>query len=210
MPNNRRVFFKSGSPPLDIPDSQQALVVSAGKSHHLRMSHPYARVSYEDLAQFPVSELNKVMANGATPLTEELAGYEFRGFNPPAHMKALGIQKFIKGFFQDAKGLGGYNTFVQSPRSGLKGPWESKGKRHGFYDVLPISRGARYDEFTNAVLLDYGSGRNASLDPESAIRDYLVQVDPGNPELYLGKAYLDLGAFRFFSNFFIIERFRRA
>ncbi|MCA9611715.1 MAG: hypothetical protein KC586_03045, partial [Myxococcales bacterium] len=81
---------------------------------------------------------------------------------------------------------------------------------HGFYDVVPVKTGSRYDDFPNAVLLDYGSGRNAAWNPESRIRDFLVQVDPSNPDLYLGKAFLDLGVTRVFSNFFVLERLRRA
>ena len=40
------------------------------------------------------------------------------------------------------------------------------------------------------------------------LRDYLVQVDPANPDLFLGKAYDALGPLRMPTNFFILERFR--
>ena len=82
--------------------------------------------------------------------------------------------------------------------------------RHGFYDVVPVLPDSRYDEFPQAVLLDYGSGRNHPADPEGRIRDYLVQVDPENPTLFLGKAYIDLWYGSVYSNFFILERFRPA
>ncbi|MEM9863864.1 MAG: hypothetical protein AAF938_19850, partial [Myxococcota bacterium] len=80
--------------------------------------------------------------------------------------------------------------------------------RHGFYDV--VSATGRYGEFPQAVLLNYGSGRNAATNPEARIRDYLVQVDPNNPDLFLGKAYLNLGLTDVFSNFFVLERLRPA
>jgi len=41
------------------------------------------------------------------------------------------------------------------------------------------------------------------------LRDYVVQPDPADPDLLLGKAYLALGPFRVPSNFFVIERLRR-
>lgn len=178
-------------------------------------NHPFSGVSYEDVVGFDTRTLNSVMEHGGTPTREQLAGWELRGFNPPAFTKVLGIQKFVKGFFVDERGLAGYNLFVEDPREGLHAPWRPKkdgepSTRHGFYDVKPVHKGDRYDEFENAVLLDYGSGRNHKLDPEGRIRDYLVQVDPENDELFLGKAYLELGITSVHVNFFIIERFRRA
>jgi len=177
--------------------------------------HPFAGTTYEELIAMSNADLDRVMREGATPSEENLVGWEFRGFNPPTFAKVLGFQKFIKGFFRDDGGLAGYNLFVEDARAGADAPWVPKGgggpsKRHGFYDVRPVKPGSRYDELPNAVLLDYGSGRNAKLDPEGRIRDYLVQVDPQNPDLYLGKAYLDLGLTSVFSNYFVIERLREA
>lgn len=172
-------------------------------------------VTFYDLISLPTPLLESVMMQGTAPTAEELAGFEFRGFNPPWFAKALGFQKFMKGFFVDPEGkLAGYNLFVRRPRGGADAPWEPSASgtsgRHGFYDVTAVRAGDRYDAFPNAVLLDYGSGRNAWLNPESRIRDYLVRVDPGNPDLFLGKAYLDLGVFSVFSNFFVLERMRSA
>jgi len=59
------------------------------------------------------------------------------------------------------------------------------------------------------VLLDYGRGGNKPWDPTRGLRDYVVQVDPSNPDLFLGKAYYALGPLRVHSNFFILERLRR-
>jgi hypothetical protein len=181
-----------------------------------RMTHPFAGAHFDDLVRMPRLELDRVMAAGARPTREALAGWEWRGFNPPVFAKVLGFQKFVKGFFVDELDrLAGYNLFVDRPRGGPGRPWHPKGggapsTRHGFYDVVPVVAGTRYDDFPNAVLLDYGSGRNSPWNPESRIRDFLVQVDPYNPDLYLGKAFLDLGMTRVFSNFFILDRLRRA
>ncbi len=177
--------------------------------------HPFAGVSFDDVIRFDNRTLDVVMRRGATPRFEDLDGWEFRGFNPPTFAKVLGFQKFAKGFFADGDALAGYNLFVRNPRSGSSAPWQlqedgARGGRHGYYDVTPVQAGSRYDEFPDAMLLDYGSGRNSQLNPESRIRDYLVQVDPQNEDLFLGKAYLDLGLGAVFSNFFVLERLRRA
>jgi hypothetical protein len=173
--------------------------------------HPYAGLTFEELASFPEERLEDALRRGSPPAGDELVGREFNGFNTPTFTRVLGFQKFIKGFFLDVEGkLAGYNLFVERPRAGITAPWVAKSgggaeKRHGFYDVTPVTPG-RYGDYPNAVLLDYGSGRNHALNPESRIRDFLVQVDPGNPRLLLGKAYVDLGVTRVFSNFFVLSR----
>ena len=58
-------------------------------------------------------------------------------------------------------------------------------------------------------MIDYGKGGNPKGDPSNGLRDYLVQVDAANPDLFLGKAYYALGPLRVHSNFFILERHRR-
>ena len=193
-----------------------ALAVTAQSEHAPPASaHPFAGITYEELAKLPNSSLNDVMRAGATPTAELLAGFEFRGFNPPGFAKALGFQKFLKGFFVDDGGkLAGYNLFVEDARGGIAAPWVAKKgggpkNRHGFYDVEPV-KGGRYNDFPNAVLLNYGSGRNSAFNPEARIRDFLVQVDPNNNDLFLGKAFIDLGLTRAFSNFFLLERFGSA
>lgn len=177
-------------------------------------THPFEGLRFDQLIDLPRAELERVMRHGATPRSESLVGWEFRGYNPPLFARILGFQKFVKGFFREGEKVAGYNLFVDRPRGGPGRPWVPKkggapSTRHGFYDVVPVRPG-RYGDFENAVLLDYGSGRNAPWNPESRIRDFLVQVDPHNPDLYLGKAYLDLGATRVFSNFFVLDRLRRA
>lgn len=173
--------------------------------------HPYAGITFEELATSPRERLEDALRRGTRPARAELVGREFDGFNTPAFTRVLGFQKFIKGFFEDEAGkLVGYNLFVERPRAGITAPWVPKDgggpeSRHGFYDVVPVTPG-RYGDYPNAYLLDYGSGRNHRLNPESRIRDFLVQVDPENPTLLLGKAYIDLGVTRVFSNFFVLSR----
>ena len=73
----------------------------------------------------------------------------------------------------------------------------------------PTPATARDNAYLHAVLLDYGRGGNKAWDPTRGLRDYLVQVDPKNDDLYLGKAYYAVGPARVTSNFFILERHRR-
>ena len=168
-------------------------------------------MKYEELAKFSNAELEKIFAQGLQPDPEVLAGWEFRGYNTPAFARLLGVQKFIKGMFRDAEGrVEGYN--VSAKQNGLAGPWEYKAqspKRFGFYDVYRVRGGDRDNKHPNATLLNYGtSKRNSIVDPWM-LRDYVVQVDPDNRDLYLGKAYVAAGPLRIPTSFFIIERFHK-
>ncbi len=169
------------------------------------------------LEQTPMRELERVFVRGATPDLDALVGWEFRGINhlplnalPIA--QAVGIKKFVKGFFRAEDGrVMGYNIPVA--RNVLDGRWHLKPSdreptRFGFYQVAPVDPTARDNTYLHAVLLDYSKGGNARLDVTNGLRDYLVQVDPGNPDLFLGKAYYAIGPLRIATNFFILERHR--
>jgi hypothetical protein len=170
-------------------------------------------ITFAELIASDNAKLAGILAAGTRPLPKNLAGWEFRGYNTPWFTRLLGFQKFIKGFFLDGENLVGYNLFVENPRGGADTPWQPKhgGRpqdRHGFYDV--VDPFGRYVNHANAVLLNYGSGRNAAWNPEARIRDLLVQVDAANPDLYLGKAYIDIAVTSVFSNYFVLERLRPA
>jgi len=211
------VFFEAGAQDrrLSAPRPWNSCSPRGLGGYDEPMTHPFAGARFDELIRMPRASLEGIMRHGTTPTADHLDGWEFRGYNPPIFARVLGFQKFIKGFFRDSQGLAGYNLFVQAPRGGPDRPWIAKGggdprARHGYYDVVAVQPGGRYSDFPDAVLLDYGSGRNSALNPESRIRDFLVQVDPDNPDLYLGKAFLDLGIARMFSNFFVLERLQRA
>ena len=83
--------------------------------------------------------------------------------------------------------------------------------RDGVGRVLLVRRDldprARDHLYPRAILLDYGaSPRNPPGAVERRLRDYVVQPDPANPNLLLGKAYFAFGNCRLASNFFIIGR----
>jgi hypothetical protein len=171
--------------------------------------------AYQKLARASNAELEAVFLAAATPALEALAGWEFRGFNTPFFARLLGIQKFIKGFFQEpGNELAGYNVPVH--QNGLEAPWVHKPsaempKRFGYYQVYRVRAGERDHRYPHALLLNYGaSRRNKAYQVERVLRDYLVQPDAANPDLLLGKAYLAFGPLRVPSNFFILERLRKA
>jgi hypothetical protein len=169
--------------------------------------------SFEELAHMSKDQLERVFMRGMMPDLDKLAGWEFRGLNHPAWARLAGIKKFMKGFYWDGDALYGYNCPMK--QNATRGPWifkktaEDPG-RFGYYRVAPVDASAKDNAYLNSVLLDYGEGGNKIYDPSRNLRDYLVQVDPDNEDLYLGKAYYALGPLRVSSNFFLLEREHQA
>jgi hypothetical protein len=166
----------------------------------------------------PWEEIEDIFMRGPTPDIDALVGWEFRGINrfplyPLPLPNLLGIKKFVKGFYRADDGrVMGYNCPVE--QNILDGRWRTKPsdtapKRFGFYEVHAVDATSRDNAYLHAVLLNYGKGGNKPFDPTSGLRDYLVQVDPANPDLFLGKAYYAIGPARLRTNFFILERLRR-
>ena len=163
----------------------------------------------------PRAGLEQIFQRGTMPDLEGLVGWEFRGINRlPLNFlpigQLVGIKKFLKGFYRGEDGrVMGYNSPVDA-RNALDGRWNIAEKRFGFYEVYPVDPTARDNEYLHALLLDYGKGGNKPYDVTAGLRDYLVQVDPHNPDLLLGKAYFAVGPARIGGlNFFILERHRR-
>jgi hypothetical protein len=174
------------------------------------------RWSYETLCLARDEDLEQVMRCGTTPELSRLSGWEFRGFNTPEILQLAGIRKFKKGFYRDdatrphQEGLQGYNVNVVQGTLGE--PWvdvERAGKpvRMGWYEVQTVKLADPDNKYPNAVLINYArSDKNATVDPTRLLRDYLVQVHPENPDLYLGKAFLAVGPLRVFVSYFVLER----
>ncbi len=169
-------------------------------------------MDYGVLTRSSDSKLEEIFRRSRGPDLGGVAGLEFRGFNVPWFTRLLGIQKFIKGFFDAGSGIEGYNIPVR--QNGFDTPWlhrpdPDSPKRFGFYRVAKVDPRSRDNFYPDAVLLDYGaSPRNAFYRVERVLRDYLVQPDPKNPDILLGKAYIALGGIRIKSNFFVLERLR--
>jgi len=173
-----------------------------------RILPPFPTAAALALERASHAELDLAFVRGETPDLDSLVGWEFRGINHPGWAKLAGIKKFVKGFFRTEDGrVNGYNSPVV--QNVLDGRWQVAPKRFGFYLVAPVDATSRDNAYLHAVLLDYGKGGNKPWDPTRGLRDYLVQVDPANPDLFLGKAYYALGPLRVHTNFFILERLRR-
>jgi hypothetical protein len=166
-----------------------------------------------ELASRSPRRLETAFLRGHMPDLDTLAGWEFRGINAPDWARLVGIKKFVKGFIQHDDGrVTGYNCPVI--QDGLARPWrtlpnDAAPKRFGFYAVAPVEPTSRDNAYLHSALLDYGRGGNKPWDPSRGLRDYLVQVDPRDPDLFLGKAYYALGPIRLGISFFVLERFRR-
>ena len=184
----------------------------------LRFPAPFPTTAALALERAPWDEIEATFMRGATPMLDALVGWEFRGINrfplyPLPIPDLLGIKKFVKGFYRGEDGrVMGYNCPVV--QNVLDGRWRTKPsdtapKRFGYYEVAPVDPTSRDNAYLHAVLLDYSRGGNKPLDPTNGLRDYLVQVDANNPDLYLGKAHYALGPARVRSSFFILERWRR-
>ena len=189
------------------------------ETHELRPVSP-ASHRYLSFNEMSKSDLETAFLRGVTPSLESLVGWEFRGMNHPKWARLAGIKKFVKGFERRdapseastsgaAGGLPpvyGYNRPVKQNQ--LTEAWNVGDKRFGFYLVTPVDPTSRDNAHLHAVLLDYGRGGNGRFDPTRGLRDYLVQVDSDDPNLFLGLAKYALGPFRIQTNFFVLERLR--
>jgi hypothetical protein len=172
-----------------------------------------------DLARLPESELEHVLRYGEPVDFAAIDGFLFHGANlvPPGQWL---FPKFVKGFFTekrlDGSGVSkghptGYN--IGAARGSLAEPWHllpdpQRPKPFGFFECRTIGVGERLSLYPGSLLLDYGRGGNG-ISPTRLLRDYLVQVEAPNKDLYLGKAYLDLGVL-VPAGFFALERWAKA
>jgi hypothetical protein len=165
---------------------------------------------YEALTRRTNAELDVLFAASPAPDPRVLVGYEWRGFNTPRWTRWAGIQKFIKGFFEIDGNVEGYNLRV--PQNGITGPWTPMPRPEapaafGFFTVTQPKQ--------SETLLDYGASRRNRwwrIDDVSmkVLRDYLVVPDEKHPDIMLGKAWMQIGPFRIFSNYFVVQKLRPA
>lgn len=174
---------------------------------------------FNDLANRSATQLETAFWQGITPNMDDLVGWDFKGWNHPEFISYLGFRKFIKGFFDtpvpsdpDDPMIEGYN--LELIQNGPTGPWlgnpsDEAPKRHGYYHVYKVRPHDRDNKYPHALLLNYGtSPRNPAIDITKVLRDYLVQPDPDNKDVFLGKAYVALGNARIAVSFFLLERLR--
>ncbi|HAA58371.1 MAG TPA: hypothetical protein DCE42_26650 [Myxococcales bacterium] len=175
----------------------------------------YRYFTFKRLVEMPLVELDNVFARGQMPDIEDLVGWEFRGCNTRKVTRLMGIRKFRKGFFRtedtDPHELFGYNVQVRQNATYdpfLALPNEFAPKKFGYYLVTPGRPHGPDNMHPQALLIDYSRGpENPPHEPANVLRDYLVQVDPDNNDLFLGKAYAALGPKRVFLSYFVLERY---
>jgi hypothetical protein len=182
-----------------------------------------SRLTYAELCTSPRERLEQYLREARGPTLASIAGYEFRGFNVlAAHekvvMRVLGNLRFIKCFFpapgsppgEVKEPLHGYN--LQVTNGGLDEPWttvpnEEKPARKGHYRVYATRNRPGPNPYPQAVFLDYDQPENGLFSGRT-IDDYVVQPDPENPDLLLGKAFTRLGVMTP-ASFFVLERLRK-
>ena len=167
--------------------------------------------------------LESLMKTGSVPDTKNLIGYEFRGVNVVFVLKIIndigigiepkffGVKKFKKGFVKRGGEVWGYNVKVKQnsifePHFAV--PNEDKPNIFGWYKVYPAEYDPRHNIYRNSLLLNYGYSKE--LHPARFLRDYLVQVEPENIDLYLGKAYLSIGHKTITLGYFVLERYNKS
>lgn len=192
------------------------------------------KYTFEGLARSSTKELERILREGKTPDMDALVGWELRGWNVVDALgkpvvAVLGIQRFAKGFYQAAGEappssggkLLGYNVDIH--RGGLDEEWREKPsaeapKRRGFYVVYPPGEGPRpVRDYDHALFLDYTarSDKNGVFDGgplygDGGLKDFLVQVDPDDDTLFLGKAYMRVPPLTVPAGFFVVQRWRQA
>ena len=188
---------------------------------HSPGTDPRMALTFKELSHAPRSQLEGLMKDSKGPALGSIAGYEFRGFNvlyphEKAVMWILGNVRFIKCFFpedrtaplpKDPTELRGYNLKVKN--GSVDDPWsttpnEATPTKIGRYKVYPSRNLPGKNLYPNAVFLDYAQPEN-NLFSGSTIQDYLVQPDPQNPDLLLGKAFTNLWVMTP-ATYFILER----
>ncbi len=168
-----------------------------------------------DVYNAPARTLFAIMAEGTAPPFDDLAGWEFNGLNIGLGPGLIGIRKFRKGFYRGApRGAGpepfiqGYNIPVKQNGAGnvhIAKPSDATPKRFGFYRVFEAAKDVRFNRWPGALLLNYGMGGNG-FRIEGLLRDYLVQVVPGQSDVLLGYAVFALGPLTIPGGFFVLDR----
>ncbi len=182
--------------------------------------------TFETLAKADKKTLDDVMKNGTMPDLESMIGWEFDGYNLTFMATILGIRKFRKGFYKEKGYYKGYNEFIkgfdkeedkfkgynvkmkQNKFEQLWGYKNGKPERFGWFNIFKSYRFGKdgLDIHPNAALLHYGLDERNTLFEGKMLRDYLVQVNKDDKDLYLGKAYNAVGKILVMPSYFIIKR----
>ncbi len=163
----------------------------------------------ESYAHLDSLRLREIFDAGVTPSWEDLNHWEFAGINLHPALQTLGFSKFIKGFFTDTDGQKmGYNMDID--KSQAAGIWKAQGVAYGFYEVESPPKSGPDARHPHALFLDYSKGRCGPYLKRPPLRDYLIQPDPKNLNVFLGVAYFAIGSWRIGPGAFVLVRIGRA
>ena len=181
----------------------------------VKMAH-----TFESLAKADKKTLEEVLKDGTMPDLDSMAGYEFDGYNLTFMATILGIRKFRKGFYKEVEKKScegcsctmekfkGYNVKMKQNR--FEEPWgykDGKPQRFGWFDIITYYTFHKdLALYTNAALLHYGLDERNTLFEGKMLRDFLVQVNKDDKDLYLGKAYNAVGKNLVMPSYFILKR----
>jgi hypothetical protein len=160
------------------------------------------------------AELRRMLEAGHAIDPRALDDSEYRGVSLglPSPVVKLTWLTFRKTFHRDPKSgaLRGWNVRMQ--QTGLDGPREpmrenGEPKCFGHYEVRDGGEYAMPVAARHGLVIDYGRGDNARLDPMRRARDPLVALEEGSVERLLGWTYLDLGVGQVGTpSYFLLER----
>lgn len=159
-------------------------------------------------------ELRALLERGHPLDPAALDDTEYHGtaLGNPAWVTRLSWLKFFKVFRRRADGrLVGWNAAAE--QNGLAAPWvlRRRADRPITYWAYEV-RAPRPDERTpydtrEGLIIDYALGDNPAWDTIRWMKDPLVAVHPGSPELLLGVSYLRVGPLAVHTpTFFCLER----
>lgn len=158
--------------------------------------------------------LRALLATGHPIDPDAIAGWRYRGtsLGLPEIVDRLAWKTFVKAFHRDpgAPFVRGWNVRIR--QTGLEGPIEpllraGEPLSFGHFRVVDPHRYRVPHGADRGLLLDYGLGGNAALDPTNRLRDPIVALAAESADLLLGWSYLDLGfASLPTPSFFTLER----
>jgi hypothetical protein len=190
-------------------------------NEHLRQE-PAVAMTFEALGKLPYKDVQAAFLAGKPVDVESLIGWEFRGWNVFPHILAKGIariakaQRFAKGFFRfpGEQDVYGYNIDIIP--DGIDQPWTERmvngaPLRRRFYRVHGPNQGAnRGGRFPESLFFDYSEGRpRAGYFSGGGLRDFLVQAEPGNPDLLVLKAFQVVGPVWAQGGMGVLQRWRK-
>lgn len=178
---------------------------------------PSAPMRRDDLLDLPRPALMKLLRGGHPIAPGALDDWEYRGVSLglPRFVERLTWKTFQKTFHRDpATGaLRGWNVRIEQRGLDAESVALTRGGApftFGHYRVVPGADVRSPEGCDRGLMIHYGLGGNAPLDPMGRVRDPIVALNEGSADLLLGWSYVDVaGLLVHTPTFFVLERERR-